>query len=122
MSNNTLPEELAKEIQRKAEQYSIVEWGDPAKFPIGDAIHVRRGNSQEDYIAGATEYATKCIEERQLRAHYEMENDILTDRCNALQSNADRMEKALSEILKQETYYDVIELAAEALKEGGEDA
>ena len=126
MSNNTLPEEVRKEIEQKSIHYAENEW-----TPLNPDCPDWMTNAR-DYQAGATEYATKAIEERQIRAHFEKENDILTDSYKTLQAKADRLEKALRWIAELENIgrsenacYDIVTgVAREALQQhekGGED-
>jgi hypothetical protein len=83
-NNTSLPAEVVEQINKEAENYATIQWGDPAKFPPVDTMHINRENSIDDYKAGATEYATKLHEANAALKDY---SDII-----------DRMEKEGAEM------------------------
>lgn len=56
-NNTTLPVEVLDQINEEAAYYADIQYGDKNKFPANDPQHVRWGNSNEDYSAGATAWA-----------------------------------------------------------------
>ena len=66
MENNKLPEEVKKRIEKEAEDYATVEWGDLTKFHPGDPVYVNWDNSVEDYLSGASTEALRAEELRKL--------------------------------------------------------